>query len=97
MNILFVISVLFGCYSTEAIDDVISSHFDETEMMERLEDKSCFYGWHEGVAIDRVYKRFLWEDGDKMVVLHGLAPDKKDILFWMPLSKYEKMLNRISV
>jgi len=91
MNILFVIAVLFGCYSAEAIDDVISIGFDETEMSERIEDGTCFYEWHEDVAIDSEYKRFMWADGDVMVVLHGKTPDGRSIYFWGPLEKYKSL------
>ena len=93
MNILFVVAVLFGCYSSEAIDDVITDSFDETEMMELIESRECFYGWHNDVAVDKVYKRFLWGDGDEMVVLHGKTPDGRDIYFWGPEKKYKLGIN----
>ena len=87
MSILFVIAVLFGCYSSEAIDDVISDVFDETEMMELIDQEECFYGWHNNVAVDGIYKEFVWEDGEEMFVMHGTMPDGREIYYWTMAKK----------
>ena len=93
MEVLFTLSVLFGCYSSGAIDEVITDRFDETEMRELVDSGECFYGWHEEVAVDGIYKSFLWSDNDEMVVMHGRMPDGKDIYFWGPLDKYKEHLH----
>jgi len=85
----FVVSVLFGCYSSVAIDEIITEKFDLTEMQEQIENETCFYGWVSDVNVTEVYKKFVWSDGDKMVVLKGKAPNGDSIYFWTSKEKFD--------
>jgi hypothetical protein len=87
----FVTVVLFGCYSAQAIDEIIDTSFDLTEMQEQINEGACFYEYTPDIKATSIYKRFLWSDGDKMVVVKGKSPEGDNVYFWVPEKKLEKL------
>ncbi len=95
----FIIAIWVGCYSPVAIDTVIPEFFNETTLIEQVEQGACFYGEVVNVIVESEYRRFYWDDGDQMTILRGKVLDEdaliseKDVYFWVPVEEFREQLH----